>query len=482
MASLAKKGGRRRPTKRRPTRPREGFANACSNGPQQERLNGVEEVLRTHFYRPDVQGVRAVYAAVAAHRLSGQPVWPMLVAPPGSLKTETLDALQGLPKVHFIDSVTPNTFISGQIQEGKKRGLPPSLLDRLGKSAILVYADFGTVLGMNRERRGSVLADMRRIYDGRLRKEFGTSEPVPEWQGRITFAVAATPDVDRYHSIFQTLGERFVMIRSHRPGGVDAALQAMNQDVRRVKEELRQAVHDLFAGIPGDVTDVDVARDFQLQIAALAEVAVRARTHVARDRSKDIIYNPEPEAPTRLAQQLCQLAKGSALLIGRRAVEAEDLALVRRVAFDCIPATRREILEDCIGTERGGQSGKLSAPEATLSYAREDLRSVGLLTVTTLSELARELLAQAGVLPLFTKRPPLARKGKPNRQEGEHLVKPARKRGLPAQEDRIWPRAGDLGGLCEGPTKRKPVSFRLEDAWGGTVGYEGRTGPAAQRE
>ena len=83
----------------------------------QQRWNAVVEVMRRRFHGADVQAARVVYASVAAHRLKGQPVWPMAVAPPGSLKTEILDALHGLPHVHFIDSVTPNTFISGQILE-----------------------------------------------------------------------------------------------------------------------------------------------------------------------------------------------------------------------------------------------------------------------------------------------------------------------------------------------------------------------------
>ena len=340
----------------------------------------VVRVMRTHFHEPDVQGARAVYAAVAAHRLKGQPVRPMIVAPPGSLKTEVLDALLGFPHVYFIDSVTPNTFISGQIREGRRGDRASSLLERVGNSATLIYADFGTVLAMPNDKKSAILADMRRIFDGRLRKEFGTSDGVHQWEGRITFVVAATEEVDRHYSIFQSLGERFVMIRWHRPNGPDAAIRAMEQDLVVAKAEMRDAVHALFNGLHDEeasVTDDDLHR-----LAALAEFTVRARTHVARDRWKGIIYAPEPEGPTRLAQQLCQLAKGSALLVGRRTVEAEDMDLVCRVAFDCIPATRRAVLENCINTERGKQPMSLSVPGSTLSYAREDLGSVGLRSTT----------------------------------------------------------------------------------------------------
>ena len=338
----------------------------------------VVEVMRRRFHEADVQGARAVYAAVAAHRLKGQPVWPMVVAPPGSLKTEILDALHGLPHVYFIDSVTPNTFISGQIVDGPA-ARAPSLLDRVGESATIAIADFSTVLSMNRDRRGSILADMRRIFDGRLRKEFGTVEPSREWKGRITFLVAATPDVDRHYAIFQTLGERFLMVRWHRPG-LEAAIKAMNQDLEAAKSEMKSAVHALVNGLPAGELDVSLTDEEQRRLAALADFAVRARTQVPRDGAKEIIYRPEPEAPTRLAQQLCQLAKGSALLVGRSAVASEDLDLVQRVAFDCIPATRRQVLDHGVQTESGQKPPDLSMPGSSLWYCREELRELELLS------------------------------------------------------------------------------------------------------
>ena len=209
----------------------------------------LQRVLLARFHEPDLEAVRVLYAAVAAHRLSGQPVWLMLVAPPGSMKTELLEALGGLPGVHLVDRLTPNSFLSGQV--GRSRA-PASLLHRIGPDGILVFPDFSTVLSMSRDHRGAVLADMRRIFDGHLRRELGTAEHPAEreWRGRLTFLVAATPDVDRHYSIFQTLGERFVMVRWHRPGGTEAALRAMSQDRQRVRQELRDAVSALFDSLP----------------------------------------------------------------------------------------------------------------------------------------------------------------------------------------------------------------------------------------
>src|SRR5262245_13216091 len=180
--------------------------------PNVSQWQNVEATLLRHYSKPDLLAARALYAAIAAHTLKGQPVWPMLVGPPGSMKTELLNGLQGLKRVEFVDQVTAQTFISGHIVEGEP-DVPAGLLGRIGSDGILVYPDFSTILAMKAEAKASILADMRRIYDGQLRKEFGTANNLKarEWKGRITFAVATTPDVDKQYSIFQSLGERFVM-------------------------------------------------------------------------------------------------------------------------------------------------------------------------------------------------------------------------------------------------------------------------------
>jgi hypothetical protein len=365
-------------------------------------------LMREHFHRPDTQAARAVYAAVAAHGLAdGPPVWPMVVAPPGSAKTTALEPLEALANVHAIDKMTVNTFLSGQIVTGRRA---PSLLHRIGPDGIVTFPDFSTVLGMKPDDRASILADLRRIFDGHLRKEVGTSGEPLEWRGRITLVVATTPDIDRHYGVFQSLGERFVMIRWQRAGGdadgEQAAIAAMNQEPATLRQTLADSVEILFDMMPDEVT---VPRPMQEQIAALAEFTVRARTHVARDysRSKALLYLPEPEAPTRLGQQLRQLARGSARLSRRTVVNAKDVALVLRVGLDCIPRLRLRVLE------RYRSGGLLvhtkDLPRATQKYVREDLQLVGLLTLpgvdnldyeekaAKLSPLSVRLLSRTGI-------------------------------------------------------------------------------------
>jgi hypothetical protein len=358
-----------------------------------ERWGLLEDLMNGYFFNPDLEAVLAVYATVAAHWMPGPPVWLMIVAPPGSAKTSVLAPLAKLPNVHTIDKVTPNTFLSGQIRTGPvKRN--PSLLHRIGPSGIVVVPDFSTVLSMKGDHRDSVMADLRRIYDGEITKEVGTSEGSLSWKGRLTMLAAVTPAIDQHHGQVQALGERFLMVRYHRPGGEDAedaAMLAMNQEPNELKEVMGMAVSGLFEDLPDQ--KVICPPYLRSQIAAVAEFVARARTHVARDQQKHVIAEPEPEAPTRLAQQLCGLAKGTARLDHRASVVDADMLLVRRVAFDCIPPIRRRVLD----AFRLGQSIPGSIPASTQSYVRQDLELVGLVTKSTLSPKASNLLKKSGI-------------------------------------------------------------------------------------
>src|SRR5580704_11373443 len=158
----------------------------------------VESTLRKHYYNPDIQAARAVYAAAAIHHYGVRPpVWLMLIAPPGSMKTVLLDALTGMPGVHPVDMVTKNTFLSGQIAMGRNRP-SSSLLHRIGPKGIITFADFSTILGMRWDDCNTIFAQCRRIYDGRINREYGTNEGDTEWTGHISFLAACTNNIERF--------------------------------------------------------------------------------------------------------------------------------------------------------------------------------------------------------------------------------------------------------------------------------------------
>ena len=137
----------------------------------------------------------------------------------------------------------------------------------------------------------------------------------------------------------------------------------------------------------------------QDKLIALSEIAARGRCQVHREGpSRAIAELPDPENNTRLPQELCQLVKGSAVIGGREVANDEDFAVGKRVALDCIPATRRKLLDELIlGKD---VSMALGIPHSTKALVAEDLEALGLVQDGMLSDHAAEYLTTAGILPV----------------------------------------------------------------------------------
>jgi hypothetical protein len=366
-----------------------------SNG--QRRWNAVETALLSNFDKPDTEAAQILFATIAAHRIiDHSPAWNMLIAPSGSMKTALLDTLQDLPSVYTLDDVTENTFISGMLDSSRskpktlkegmrlepaKKPIPASFLNRIGEEGILVIPDFSTVLAMNKNKQPVILSQLRRIYDGSFAREFGTAENLNDrkWRGRITLLAGVTPEFDRAHTVFQSLGERFVRTRWPRAGGVEAALCAMHQKTT-MAIAMREVVHDFLSPVLNEKTVLapQMKEADELRLANLGEFIVLARAFVSRERATHEIEDaPDPEGNTRFPQQLAQIGRGWAVLIGSGVVTEEGMKLIFRVGFDCIPPRRCEVLRALM---EGKSAYALGMPHSIVDRAIEDLQAVGLVT------------------------------------------------------------------------------------------------------
>ncbi len=377
-----------------------------------------ETVIGRWFYKPDYQAMRIVLGTLQAHYLqAGDPTWLFIVAPPGSGKTTiSIMTAATLPEIVPLSDFTENTFLSGLY--GVRQ---PGMLERLGEptkngptlttqgDAIFLVKDFTTVLTMRREKRGVILAQLREIHDGQFKRDFGTGES-KIWRGRVSIVAAVTPALDRHYSIFSTLGERFLQVRSHRPDSSEAGKWAIRQQGHEgeIRAQCQATLSGLFSGLPR--TMPILSSEFESRIVALAELTAIARTHVYRNPfgKREIEYVPEPEANTRISKGLAAIAKGIASLNRRDEVGSGDIRDALRVGLDCIPDYRRRLLEAAI---RGQASESVVIPRTVRDREVEDLKELGLLEpggvndpVTIKYKLARKaerLLETAGLLAGF---------------------------------------------------------------------------------
>ncbi len=321
-----------------------------------------------------------VLGAVVANRFSGDPVWLFVVAPPGGSKTETLRTLSEWREIYTLSSLTPSTLISGFVP---KDGEDPSLLPKLN-GKVCVVKDFTAILDMHREARQQILGDLRDAYDGEMSKAFGSGAGTRAYKSKFGLVAAVTPAIDRYSSISQQLGERFLKLRLTESGARNRVKQAIANSGREVP--MRQELAEVMEGalLTCDVQDenaIYIREDLQDRLIDLADVLAVLRSDVSRDGyTRTIDYVPVPEIGTRLVKQFSKLARGIAAIRGKLEVGEDEFRLTCRIAKDTLSSKRCLLIhtvyrlypEGFLSTQ--GIADEMDMPTETVKYALEDLR------------------------------------------------------------------------------------------------------------
>ena len=348
--------------------------------------------------------LKVILGAVVANKLEGDPVWMFIVAAPGGTKTELIRGLAKIEGIYSISDLTPQTFLSGE------RGKTGSLLLRLPYGTILTYKDFTTVLSMHRDKQQAIISQLREIFDGYYRKEFGTGE-TKTWEGKLGFIAGVTSVIDRHYEIYSVLGERFIQYRPIQAKDVDMAIRAIKNSgqEKAMREDIQNATADFLSSIHLPTEKVALPDDLQERIAYMAALCVRARSGVIRDgySTREIELIPEAELPTRLAKQLITLLIAVSLIDGQP--PESNYELIWKVAMDSVPQKRRRVLEMLITADRKLETAevatKIGYPTNTTRRVLEDLHGLkladrehegqGHADKWQISEHARELLDRA---------------------------------------------------------------------------------------
>jgi hypothetical protein len=346
--------------------------------------DALAELVETHrrwLFLPDPGALYIVLATVAANRLAGDPIWTLLVAPPGAGKSEILNGIDGLPDVHPAATITEAALLSGTPTKEREQDARGGLLRTIGDFGIVLCKDFGSVLNMNRDARAAVLAALREVYDGSWTRHVGTGGGrTLHWSGKVGLIAGCTPTIDRHHAVMGAMGERFILYRLPEIDQAQHARRALAHAGHEtaMRGELAAAVQALFAdGLPAEPLERSEQDDDRL--VSLATLVVRARSAVERDGySREIELIPGSEAPTRLVVVLARL------LAGLDAIGAPRTAgwdVVTKAALDSIPAIRRDVMRILAATDDQRDTSTIaeavSYPTQTTRRALEDLTAHG---------------------------------------------------------------------------------------------------------
>lgn len=329
-------------------------------------IHGLAAEVQNYLYYPDPQPLYVVIGTVVANMMRGYPVWMMLIGSPSSGRTQLLDILVDLPRVHLADNITGvSALLSGTSNKERAEDATGGLLNQIGGRGLILMEDFTNVLSMAHEPMKEVIGAFRRIFDGRWTRQVGSdggknlSWGIPN-KGRLGFLGACTQKIDAHHSMIQELGQRWLYYRFPYSDGVGESMAALrNRNMERMDRELRDLVTGFFNALDLDWDSLGSRELKQREtdrLIAMAGLITTVRTTVGRDyKTKEINDVAMPEGPARMAQCLGQLYLG---LEHAGLDESERWSVVMKTAMDSAPQMRVRVIEMIAGSESGGVSNQ----------------------------------------------------------------------------------------------------------------------------
>ena len=305
----------------------------------------------------DLDAIDATCAAGACARLTGDPLWLLIISGAGAAKTETAQSLAGAGAQVVSTIASEGALLSATSGKNKAKNATGGLLRELGKNGVLVIKDVTSILSADRNTRGEVLAAIREVYDGRYRREVGVDGgQTLLWEGRLVIVGAVTTAWDSAYSVISIMGDRFVLLRidstrARRGSGLRAVRNT--GDEVQMRKELAETVGGLIAH--ASLKETRLSEKETEKLVDAADIVTLARTGVEFDYKGDVSLSHAPEMPTRYSKQLCQIIRGG-VAIGLPRQQGMQLAL--RCARDSIPPLRWEILRD-VSTSRNTKAGDI---------------------------------------------------------------------------------------------------------------------------
>jgi hypothetical protein len=289
--------------------------------------------------------VEFIFSIVMSTHLPGivDMPWGYVVGAAGSGKTELVNPYRYLPDFCFmLSSLTENALLSGYSDD---EGSDPSLIPKLdGK--VLIIKDFTSIMCDNPNIAKKVYGQLRDAYDGYCSKASG-KDGTRSYESRFGVVACVTPEIDNYAQQNQQLGERFIYARMNRyPLTATERLRylAHVRSVALTKTDWRNEITMTVASsirdiLSSELRPPEVNQDVGGMIDRIADCVGILRTCTLKGNAT------ESEMPSRLVNQLSNLAMSRAICDGRTEVNESDVAFLRRVAIDTLPEARRRLIQ-----------------------------------------------------------------------------------------------------------------------------------------
>lgn len=351
-------------------------------------------------YFPDLMFPAEVGLSVMAQILIKDITNPfalVYVDAPSSGKTITLNFFSQLKDlVYTTDDFTPASFVSHSANTKKKDLEKNDLLPQIRYKTIIVR-DLAPIFAKRDEDVQAMLGILIRVLDGEGYESNSGLYGKRGYTGDYLFMMlsASTPIRPHIWKVMGNLGSRLFFLNIGSKGkDVQTLAKQLENPCRDneviCREATTETLKTLWSKYPDGVT-WDVATDSQglrEQIGRIAKTLakLRATLNVWKEMgSNGESYEhtqPVEEHPDRINQLLYNLARGHALVSGRKNIEQEDVDVVLRVTLDSGKPTRAQLFKSLIennGTLKTSQVKELlKCSTNTALKSMEEMRLLGL--------------------------------------------------------------------------------------------------------
>ncbi len=327
------------------------------------------------------------------------PIGLNLVDGPSSEKTTVLSFFYGLQSpnvpdiVYKTDNFTSASFVSHAANVKKKDLDKADLLPRI-RYKCLVVPELAPTFGVEKDKLLENLSTLTSVFDGSGYWRDGGVHGGRGYRGDYLFAWlgATTPIRPSVWKAMGNLGSRFLFLTAEEKTSHSdevreavASILEMAPYGERV-EACRKAVTEFFDYLSLVTGGKHFHRSIQWdaraenpamidQIGKLASVTARVRSDVSvwftdgqsseNGRPSTDFTRPVFEKPLRLTAVLYGLARGHAILCGRRSVTEDEMPLIAAVSLSSMPDDRRRVLDLLISRDHDDKLTPLGSVTST---------------------------------------------------------------------------------------------------------------------
>jgi len=266
------------------------------------------------------------------------------------------------------DDATPASFVSAEPSKEEEELEQLDLLPRI-QHKLMTCKDMSSWFAGDQasiQKWMSVVANVM-DGDGYVRDTGSHGQRGYEGDYRFTFLGATTPLPHRAWNVMGHTGNRLVFHEKTKVKDMSQAVSDVFDDdeygrkVARCQEAVQSLLSDLWSehGGYGSIEwDSSLSDELHQVFEYLTMLVVHARAPVEDGTTKK-------EGPHRIATTLRDIARGHALLCGRKQVQIEDTQVCARIALSTMPKERRPVVRAVLNPANGGDMSTSELTEQT---------------------------------------------------------------------------------------------------------------------